>query len=71
MTSKPEGRDTSTRPKASALTVTTAASWLFTADRRAFIQDEHGEIHEATETERRDALLQLSIRLAAYSGSDT
>jgi hypothetical protein len=59
------------KPKAGTLTVTTAASWLFTIDQRVFIQDEHGEIHEASETERRDALLQLSIHLAAYSGSDT
>jgi len=51
--------------------VTTAASWLFTIDQRVFVQDEHGQIFEATETECAEALRQLSIHLTAYSGSDT
>jgi hypothetical protein len=51
--------------------VITAASWLFTINQRVFFQDVHGEIHEATETERDEALRELSIRLAAHSGSDT
>jgi len=51
--------------------VTTAASWLFTIDQRVFFQDEDGEIHEATESERCHALRQLLIPLAAYSGTDT
>ena len=57
--------------KADALTVITAASWLFTIDHRVFFQDEHGQIHEATEAERSEALRQLSIPLTAYSGTDT
>jgi hypothetical protein len=57
--------------KANALTVTTAASWLFTIDHRVFFQDQDGQIHEATEAERCEALRQLSIPLAAYSGTDT
>ena len=51
--------------------MTTAASWLFTIDQRVFFQDENGEIREATETECCEALRQLSIPLAAYSGTDT
>ena len=51
--------------------MTTTASWLFTIDQRVFFQDEDGEIHEATESERSEALLHLSIPLAAYIGSDT
>ena len=58
-------------PKGHNLTVYTAASWLFTIDQRVFIQDDHGEIYEATETERGEALRELSMRLAAHSGSDT
>jgi hypothetical protein len=51
--------------------VITPAAWLFTIDHRVFFQDEDGEIHEGTETERGEALRQLSIPLAAYSGTDT
>jgi hypothetical protein len=51
--------------------VITAASWLFTIDHRVFFQDEDGVIHEATEAERYEVLRQLSIPLAAYSGTDT
>jgi hypothetical protein len=51
--------------------VTTPASWLFTIDHRVFFQDEDGQIHEATETERQEALRQLSIPFAAYAGTDT
>jgi hypothetical protein len=50
---------------------TTAASWLFTIDHRVFFQDEDGEIHEATESERSDAFRHLLVPLAAYSGTDT
>ena len=49
----------------------TAASWLFTIDQRVFLQDDHGEIREATDAERREVLRQLSVPLTAYSGSDT
>jgi hypothetical protein len=51
--------------------VTTASSWLFTIDHRVFFEDEDGEIHEATESERRDALRHLRIPLEAYIGTDT